>query len=67
MEEQARTKHLELGQGEEEGRREIQFIAGRVYSRLVTPTGTKVPSPTAPDTRAVGEGLLVSVGFTNRD
>ena len=29
-EEQARTKHLELGQGEEDGRREIQFIAGRV-------------------------------------
>jgi len=30
MEEQARTKDLGLGQGEEEGRREIQFIAGRV-------------------------------------
>jgi len=30
MEEQARTKHLELGQGEEEGRREIQFIVRRV-------------------------------------
>jgi len=25
-----RTKELGLGQGEEEGRREIQFIAGRV-------------------------------------
>jgi len=30
MEEQARTKDLALGQGEEEERREIQFIAGRV-------------------------------------
>jgi len=30
MEEQARTKDLGLGQGEKEGRREIQFIAGRV-------------------------------------
>jgi len=30
MEEQARTKDLGLGQGEQEGRREIQFIAGRV-------------------------------------
>jgi len=28
MEEQERTKVLGLGQGEEEGRREIQFIAG---------------------------------------
>jgi len=30
MEEQARTKELGLEQGEEEGRREIQFIARRV-------------------------------------
>jgi len=30
MKEQARTKELRLGQGEEEGRRVIQFIAGRV-------------------------------------
>jgi len=30
MEEQARTKELGLGQGEEEGRRKIQFKAGRV-------------------------------------
>jgi len=41
MEEQARTKDLGLGQREEEGRREIQFIAGRVQSRLVLPTRTK--------------------------
>jgi hypothetical protein len=30
LEEHARTKHLELGQGEEEGRRVIQFIPERV-------------------------------------
>jgi len=41
MEEQARTKELGLGQGEKEGRRDIQFIAGRVSSRLVLPTGNK--------------------------